>query len=245
MASSQDIVSVPQMFDHISPSYDALNRVLSCGLDLYWRWRLSSFVPKKHSLYLLDGATGTGDQLISVMKNCKNIVQAAGIDLSSKMLALAEEKTRKKSYGHKLLFKQASLLDLPFPDNTFDCVTLSFGIRNVGDVRGALKEIRRVLKKEGVVLILEFSLPSHVWLKKAHLFYLSQILPRVGGFFSKNPGAYDYLHRTILSFPYGEQFCAYLKESGFQNVKARPLTAGIVTLYQGSVMYGPTGEKWG
>lgn len=233
MASSQEIVSVPQMFDSISSSYDTVNRILSCGLDLYWRWRLSSFVPKKHSLYLLDGATGTGDQLISVMKNCKNIHQAAGIDLSPQMLKLAYEKTRKKSYGHRLLFKEASLLDLPFPDNTFDCVTLSFGIQNVGDVGRALREIQRVLKDGGTVLILEFSLPSYLWLRKMHLFYLSQILPRVGGFFSKNEGAYDYLHRTILSFPYGEGFCAYLKENGFQEVKARPLTAGIVTLYQG------------
>ncbi len=223
----------PDMFDEISPSYDRLNHILSLGIDFYWRKKVVDFLPKKEGLYLLDAATGTGDQLITILENSPHIKQAVGIDPAKKMLALSLQKTEKKSYRNKIQFKEASLLALPFPDASFDVVTLSFGIRNIPDPLPALIEAYRVLKEGGRLLILEFSLPDNPLLKKGHLFYLRHILPSLAKLLTKNKRAYTYLGETIEDFPSGENFCHLLREASFTRVQRTPLTAGIVTLYQG------------
>lgn len=223
-----------KMFDTISSTYDKTNTILSLGIHHLWRKKLAKALPKKEKIRLLDCATGTCDQIISLMDKDARIQRAVGIDLACEMLSIGKNKLRLKPYTNQVELKEASMTSIPYPENSFDCATLSFGIRNVDDVSSVLKEIHRVLSDEGRVLILEFSLPSSFLLRKLHLFYLRRILPKVGGWISKNTEAYRYLNETIESFPYGENFCALLKEAGFKNVKQTPLSGGIATLYEGN-----------
>lgn len=233
MLKEQIKTEIWKMFNHISPTYDRINRILSLGIDKYWRKKVARFLPKKEKIRLLDCATGTGDQLFSIMKRSKKISQAVGVDLASEMLRIGKKKLKEKPYAQGVSLKQASVTELPFVDESFDCVTISFGIRNVADAEKGLKEIFRVLSPGGRILVLEFSLPKHPKLKAAHLFYLRHMLPKIGGWISKNKEAYKYLNETIETFPYGDNFCDLLVGAGFKNVQAHPLTFGVVTLYQG------------
>jgi demethylmenaquinone methyltransferase/2-methoxy-6-polyprenyl-1,4-benzoquinol methylase len=149
------------------------------------------------------------------------------------MLRIGKKKLKQKPYARDVLLRQACATDLPFADGSFDCATISFGIRNVDNIGKCLSEIYRVLVPGGRILVLEFSLPSHPKLKAAHLFYLRRFIPKIGGWLSKDKQAYKYLNETIETFPHGENFCALLKEAGYKNVQAHPLTFGVVTLYQG------------
>lgn len=222
-----------KMFDEISPTYDVVNRVMTFGCDQLWRKRMCSFLPPQKNLRILDCATGTGDQIIALFEKSLEISSVVGIDLAEAMMAIGKQKIEKKSYRDKVAFQVASALETPFSDNHFDCVTISFGIRNVTDVMGAFKEFRRVLKPTGRVLILEGTIPHQKWLKAAHLFYLRKFLPHIGGIISKNKEAYRYLNKTIETFPQGERFCALMRAAGFVKVKANPVLGGIVTVYQG------------
>lgn len=215
-----------KMFNRISPSYDKINRILSFGLDLSWRKQLVHYLPKKKDIYLLDVATGTGDQIIPFLK-MSNIRKITGIDLAKKMLDFAQKKIR----SPKVDFIHADATQLPFQDETFDCITFSFGIRNVSDFKKAITELYRVLKPQGKLLILEFSLPKNRFIRSFHLFYLRNILPTIGGFFSKEKKAYQYLNQTIESFPFGKAFCKCLKDEGFQKTTFVPFTLGSVSLY--------------
>lgn len=222
-----------KMFNKISPTYDRVNRILSLGIDRYWRKKVGSLLPKKEKIRLLDCATGTGDQIFSLMRKSGSIHQAIGIDLANEMLQIGKKKLQEKPYSHRVIFKQASILSLPFVNDSFDCATISFGIRNIPNVVDGLKEIYRVLSPVGRILVLEFSLPANPKLQRAHLYYLRHFLPKIGAFISKDNTAYTYLNETIETFPYGHKFCELLTEAGFKNTKAHPLTFGIVTLYQG------------
>ncbi len=226
-------MKVEKMFDTISPTYDRTNRILSLGLDQYWRRQVAKFLPKKKPLYLLDCATGTGDQLIALMEPTQTIGQAIGIDLATEMLRLGRQKIKEKPYKDKILLQEASVTALPFSPNTFDCATISFGIRNVDNVPLALTEMYRVLKPGGRIVVLEFSLPRSDILRTFHLFYLRKCLPYIGGWLSNNRDAYTYLNKTIEAFPSGQNFCGLLNNAGFISACAHPLTLGIVTLYVG------------
>jgi demethylmenaquinone methyltransferase / 2-methoxy-6-polyprenyl-1,4-benzoquinol methylase len=225
--------NVWMMFDAICESYDRVNRVLSLGIDQYWRRAVSRYLPSDRELSLLDLATGTGDQLFALMRKNSRIVKASGIDLSEKMLGIAEKKVKKQPFCDKVEFRHASATELPFSDASFDLATISFGIRNVDDIEKCFAEMHRTLKKGGRAAILEFSLPKNPLLKKFHLFYLRRVLPYVGGLFSRNKKAYLYLNKTIELFPYGEAFCSLMEKAGFSDVKAVPMTFGIATLYIG------------
>jgi demethylmenaquinone methyltransferase / 2-methoxy-6-polyprenyl-1,4-benzoquinol methylase len=222
---------VQTMFDQIAPKYDRVNRILSAGVDLYWRKKMASLLPKIEKIKLLDCATGTADQLISLLKHSPAIHQAVGIDIAEEMLAIG--RTKLKRYAHQATLKQASATAIPYLDNTFDVATMSFGIRNVDNVPGCLKEIHRVLSKGGRALILEFSMPQKKALQKPYLFYLNKCLPQIGKLISAHQEAYTYLARTIQAFPQGPAFCTLMKEAGFSHVKAHPLSLGIATIYQG------------
>lgn len=224
---------VKEMFDTISPTYDRLNRILSGGLDSRWRKRLCPFIPQGDDLTLLDIATGTGDQLISLFENLSHIKQAYGLDVSDGMLEIGRKKLSRKSYADKITFIEGSALALPFDDHSLDAATISFGIRNLPDCDQGLLEMYRVLKKEGRLLILEFSLPANPLVKSAYLFYLRKILPHIGGIVSKHKEAYTYLNQTIETFPYGKEFCRKIEKAGFSHVKAIPMTFGSVTIYVG------------
>ena len=217
-------------FDQIASKYDLINRILSGGIDLYWRRKVGSFLPKHEKIKLLDCATGTGDQLLTLLKN-PSIHQAVGIDIAQEMLAIGQQKL--KPYSHRAKLKMATATAIPYLDHTFDVVTMSFGIRNVDNVQGCLQEIYRVLAPKGRTLILEFSIPQQKHVKKGYLLYLNQLLPKIGKLISTHSEAYSYLSRTIQSFPHGQKFCNLMKAAGFQNVKAHPLSFGIVTIYPG------------
>jgi demethylmenaquinone methyltransferase/2-methoxy-6-polyprenyl-1,4-benzoquinol methylase len=222
-----------KMFNQISSTYDCINRVMTLGMDQLWRKRLCSFLPHQKEMKILDCATGTGDQIIALMEKNPEIVSVIGIDLAGAMIEIGKQKIKKKIYANKVEFQVASALAIPFPDNSFECVTISFGIRNVTDIMAAFKEFRRVLKPHGRVLILEGTIPRRKWLKSLHLFYLRHFLPRIGGAISKNFKAYRYLNQTIETFPQGERFCGLMRAAGFVTVQENLLFGGIVTAYQG------------
>lgn len=229
---TQDKASVPEMFNRISSQYDMANRVLSFGMDLRWRRSLAAHLPAGKNLALLDLATGTGDQIRALFEAGGSISQATGIDLSSGMLEIAKTKFARKPYGNKTVFREADALALPFHDSSFDVCTFAFGIRNVQVPLQALKEMYRVAAPQGRCLILEFSLPENLF-RKPYLFYLRHLLPRLGGWISKDREAYRYLNRTIEDFAYGEAFLHWMRESGWSRVSAIPLLFGSVTLYRG------------
>lgn len=222
-----------KMFDTISPTYDLVNRMMTFGMDQKWRKHLGSYLPERRSIKLLDCATGTADQILSLMDHSENIIDAIGIDLAETMLDIGRKKIAKSPHHDKIQLLTANVLDLPFEDNCFDCVSISFGIRNLTEPLLGLQEMYRVLKTGGRILILEGSLPENGLLKNLHLFYLRRCLPKIGAFLSRNKKAYIYLNETIETFPYGKAFCKLLEEAGFTHIHAHPLMGGIVTLYRG------------
>jgi demethylmenaquinone methyltransferase/2-methoxy-6-polyprenyl-1,4-benzoquinol methylase len=220
-----------EMFDQISPTYDRVNRLMTFGLDRYWRRKVGRFLPEREKMTILDCATGTGDQMLSLVKNHPAIEQAIGIDLAKEMLEIG----KKKAFllGQKVSFQEASALDLPFEHHCFDAVTISFGIRNVTDRMLCLHEMFRVLKPGGRAIILECSIPENRLLKALYLFYFRHLLPRLGGWISKKPAAYQYLNKTAELFPSGKVFCDLLDQAGFIKHKAHPMTFGTVSIYVG------------
>lgn len=223
---------VSEMFNSISSKYDRVNRILSFGIDRSWRRKMASLLPDKTPIKLLDLATGTCDQLLSMMAS-RPIEEAVGIDLAKEMLQVGVTKVTHSPFANRIRLEVASALDIPAEEASFSCATISFGIRNVEDPLKALKEMRRVLQPGGRALILEFSLPKSRVLRALHLFYLRHVLPLVGGLVSGNRAAYSYLNKTIESFPHGEDFLALMKEAGFDRVEAIPMTFGVATIYQG------------
>lgn len=230
MEKSESAIS--SMFNQISPTYDLLNRILSLGIDRRWRKRVAASLPKLENLKLLDVATGTCDQLMAIMETSPNI-HAIGVDIAEEMIKLGQEKLKKKYYSTRVQLQLASAAHLPFEAGTFDCVTISFGIRNMEQMDVCLKEIHRVLKKGGKLLILEFSIPQNRLIRFTSLFYLRSLLPKLGALISKNKKAYSYLNQSIENFPCGEEFCNLLSQAGFVHPKATPLTFGVASLYTG------------
>ncbi|MBF5058653.1 bifunctional demethylmenaquinone methyltransferase/2-methoxy-6-polyprenyl-1,4-benzoquinol methylase UbiE [Candidatus Neptunochlamydia vexilliferae] len=233
MAIEESRDEVWKMFDRISPRYDLVNRLLSFGIDHYWRRQLIRHLPQKKGLRLLDLATGTGDQLITIVKRAKQVETALGLDMSQEMVRLGQRKIIDKPYTHRITLAEGDATNIALEKGSVDCVTMSFGIRNVTSVEKCLEECFRVLTPSGKLMILELSLPKNRFIRGLHLFYLRRILPLVGGLVSREPKAYLYLNKTIETFPYGEAFCTKLKSAGFYRVKAYPMTFGAATLYIG------------
>jgi demethylmenaquinone methyltransferase/2-methoxy-6-polyprenyl-1,4-benzoquinol methylase len=221
------------MFDRIAPRYDLLNRLLSFRQDVAWRRRMARQVQATQGLVLLDIATGTADQIISLMERNPGITRAVGVDMSEGMLGFGREKIRKLNWSDRVVLKTGDAMRIPEPDGTFDVATMSFGIRNVLNVTEALREVHRVLKPGGRALILEFSTPGNRLFRPLYFFYLRHVLPVLGGILSGDRSAYRYLNRTIETFPSGRDFCAIMEAAGFERVQAIPLTFGIASIYQG------------
>ena len=220
-------------FDKIAPRYDMLNRLLSLRRDVAWRKRMATFLRKRSKVRLLDLATGTGDQILHFMDGGADIASAVGMDMSEQMLAVGREKMTKRGLQDKVELSRGDAVEAPADSDAFDVTSISFGIRNVIDVSRALGEMRRVLKPGGCALILEFSMPANSALRSVYTFYLRHILPLVGGLISGDMYAYRYLNKTIETFPYGDAFCELMREAGFENTSATPLTFGVASIYYG------------
>lgn len=221
-----------QMFDRIAHRYDLLNHLLSGNRDVAWRKRMAAQIPRRAGLKALDLATGTGDQLLALYDTGR-LTSGIGIDLAEKMLSVGREKIGSRGLGGKLTLQTGDAGAIPFPDASFDVVSITFGIRNVTDVPAALREMYRVLRPGGRTLILEFSLPANRIMRRLYLIYFRHVLPHLGALISGDSYAYRYLNQTVETFPYGESFRKLMEEAGFKSVQSLPLTFGIATIYQG------------
>ena len=221
------------MFNEISQHYDLLNRLLSFGIDKHWRRSLAKYLRLEQKMNVLDLATGTGDVLLALAKEWPELNEGIGLDMAENMLALAKTKIEKAGLAKKLTVKKGDANDIIFSENTFENVTIAFGIRNVADPLVVLKEMHRVLIPQGKAFVLEFSLPQNKLLRRLHLFYLRRIVPSIGGLISGKKEAYRYLNQTIEAFPYGEDFLDLMRQAGFKRAGSHPLLWGVATIYVG------------
>ena len=219
------------MFDRIAPKYDLLNHILSAGIDRHWRKKLINRLAKSHPQSILDIATGTGDIAIAAADLHPKKITA--IDISEKMLAVAAGKVKEKKLESIIELKRANSESLSYDDNSFDAITVAFGVRNFEHLQEGFKEMHRVLKPNGICLILEFSQPVHFPVKQLYRFYSAYILPRIGGVISKEKSAYQYLPESVKAFPQGNSFLELFSSAGFKNTTWQPLTFGIASLYEG------------
>ena len=221
---------VAQMFDSISQRYDFLNHVLSMNIDKGWRKKVVKIAAAEKPTHILDVATGTGDLAIALTR--ANPEKITGIDISNGMLEVGRKKVANKGLSSTITLQQADSENLPFDDNSFDIVTVAFGVRNFENLEKGLSEIKRVLKPGGKALVLEFSQPTGFPFKQVYKFYFKNILPTIGKAISKDSSAYTYLPESVNVFPHGKEFTEILKSVGFKNSKFRPVTFGVATIYE-------------
>jgi len=220
------------MFDTISKEYDGLNRVISFGIDVKWRKKVVAIVGKKNPDTILDIATGTGDLAINLAKT--NASKIVGFDISPGMLEIGKKKITQKNLNNKIEMVLGDSEKMPFDDNSFDAITVAFGVRNFENLEQGLSEILRVLKPKGTFVILETSVPAKTPYKQGYTFYTKRILPLIGKLFSRDKVAYSYLCESASVFPYGEALNNILRKIGFINAEALPQTFGVATIYTAS-----------
>ncbi len=223
---------VEAMFDSIAGKYDLLNHVLSGGIDYQWRKRVINILKEHQPKTILDVATGTGDLAIAEIR--LNPEKITGVDISAGMLDVGRKKIAEKKLSHKIEMIQADSAALPFADESFDAVTVAFGVRNFENLDNGLKEMYRVLRTGGVMIILEFSQPQQFPVKQLYRLYSRKIMPSIGQLLSKQKAAYEYLPESVEAFPYGKKMVDILMMQGFKNTKCTPLTFGIASIYVGT-----------
>ena len=228
-----DIVCYPIVIyfytTNYSKNYDGLNRVISFGIDVKWRKKVVAILKKEHPESILDIATGTGDLAIALVKTgAKKII---GLDISPGMLAVGQEKVTSKKMDKTIEMVVGDSEELSFGDDTFDAVTVSFGVRNFETLETGLAEILRVLKPKGTLVVLETSVPTKTPYRQGYAFYTKNILPLIGKIFSKDDSAYGYLSESASVFPHGETFNNILREIGFIEVTNKPQTFGVASIY--------------
>jgi demethylmenaquinone methyltransferase/2-methoxy-6-polyprenyl-1,4-benzoquinol methylase len=217
------------MFDTISSDYDGLNRVISLGIDVKWRKKVVALVANENPENILDIATGTGD--LAILMTTTSAKKIIGLDLSSGMLEVGKQKILEKKLSQKIEMVLGDSEKIPYDDNHFDAITVSFGIRNFETLEKGLAEIYRVLKPKGILVILETSVPTKFPFKQGYAFYTKIILPLIGKVFSKDDNAYGYLSESAANFPYGEKLNNILRKVSFIDCKAMPQTFGVATIY--------------
>ena len=221
---------IAAMFDRISPKYDRLNHLLSLNIDKVWRRKTAKALAKQHPTSILDLATGTADLAIAIAKHNPQ-AHIIGMDISEKMLDIGKEKVKKLGFENQIDLRLGDAASLPFDDNSFDAVTVAFGVRNFENRDKGLSEIQRVLKPNGQAFILEFSMPEKFPMKQLYRFYFKHILPTIGRHVSKDPSAYTYLPQSVEAFPKPDDFLRILGDNGLKNGSARRFSFGIATLY--------------
>lgn len=222
---------VATMFDAIAPRYDFLNRILSMGIDQGWRRRVIRMLMEGKPERVLDVATGTGD--LAIASANAGAQEVIGVDIAEEMLAVGRRKLPAKKLTDKVTLQYGDAENLPFEDDSFDGATVAFGVRNFENLDAGLKEMERVLKPGGKLIVLEFSQPSAFPIKQGYSFYSRHILPRIGGWLSGDSGAYRYLPDSIAVFPHGEDFLARMRTAGYTDVAQQRLTFGIASIYTG------------
>lgn len=223
---------VAQMFDNISGNYDNLNRVISFGIDTKWRKKVLKIVSDSKPKVILDIATGTGD--LAILMTRTNAEKIIGLDISAGMLEVGKKKVEEKKLSNVIDLVLGDSENIPFEDNYFDAITVGFGVRNFEHLEKGFAEILRVLKPNGVFVILETSVPDKTPYKQGYKFYSKNILPLIGKLFSKDNSAYGYLSESAAAFPYGEALNNILRKTGFIDVVAMPQTFGVATIYSAS-----------
>ncbi len=231
-SSNRNQGDVTAMFDNIAHSYDFLNHLLSFGIDRYWRRKAVRIIGRAYvSPEILDVAAGTGDLSLAAMKISPRHI--TGIDVSSKMLELGRKKILRKGLDGIIDLREGDSENIFFPDGTFDVAMVAFGVRNFNDPLKGLKEMKRVVREGGMVLVLEFSRPVRFPVRQLYNFYFLHILPFIGKVFSGDGGAYRYLPESVLQFPDNDSFMSLMSDAGLESVRQKRLTFGIASIYTG------------
>lgn len=221
---------IEKLFDKIAPDYDKLNHILSLNIDKGWRSKaVREIIDKDTPLNILDVACGTGDFIIEIAKKAAAGSKMTGIDLSEGMMSIGREKLA--AAGIEATLEQGDCEALKYSEGTFDRISVGFGVRNFENLPTGLKEMHRVLKPGGKLVILELSVPSNAFIRWCYKLYFLKILPVIGGLISGERGAYEYLPASVLHFPAPDKFQAMLREAGFAEVKHKALTLGICRMY--------------
>ncbi|HTO03593.1 MAG TPA: bifunctional demethylmenaquinone methyltransferase/2-methoxy-6-polyprenyl-1,4-benzoquinol methylase UbiE [Opitutus sp.] len=227
-----DSAEVNSMFGRIARRYDVANRLLSGGIDIWWRYRLVRAVRRANPQRILDLATGSGDVAFALSRRVPSAQRIVGMDFCQPMLDEAVKKQAARApAGQNISFQQGDGLSLPLPDESFDAVTISFGLRNMADRHRSLTEMRRILRPGGRLFVLEFSQP-HAWFKPIYFFYLRRMLPAFAGLITGDRAAYAYLNETIEQFPGRAALAQEIRMAGFAGVTASPMSACIVALHE-------------
>jgi len=220
-----DPEKVKEMFDSIAPDYDKLNHILTMGIDRLWRKKLVRMIRPLHNKYILDIATGTGDLAFVMLKEKPAHIQ--GLDFSEKMVGLCNKKILRKKAEDIFSCIEADVMQMPFNNNTFDVASISFGIRNFGNISQALTEINRVIKPGGKFVVIEFFRSRLVEKNRFYRFYMKGVLPTTGKIISGHPWAYKYLFSSVEHFLSEAEYAQMLQNHGFDNVKTKKLMGGM------------------
>ncbi len=234
MGTVEKSVYVRNMFSSIAPKYDLLNCLLSAGRDRHWRRAAVSEFPLEKGGSFLDVATGTGDVALSIVESARNSdVKVIGVDFSEKMLDMGREKVKKRELESRIDLRQGDATALSFEDNLFQGAITAFGLRNFSDLKTGLKEMLRVVRPGGKVVILEFTNPENPVFRWIYYSYFRYILPFIGGLISGNRAAYQYLPDSVLDFPSSKSLKIFMEECGMVKVRYRFLTFGVTALHVG------------
>lgn len=223
---------VRSMFDSIAPAYDFMNRMMTFGIDKLWRRKAVNMLRRERPEHILDVATGTGDLALLLHRRLRP-GRVTGIDLSDGMLEVARRKAEREEVAESVRFLNADCLDLPFPGEVFDCITVAYGVRNFEHLEKGYREMYRVLRRGGTLCVIELSTPTSPLVKPLYRFYTRAIIPAVGRLVSKDVRAYSYLPESIAAVPQGRDMTALMEAAGFRDCRFRPLTFGTCTIYTG------------
>ena len=238
---SKDSTRISGMFDAIAERYDFLNHLLSAGLDKRWRKAAIDVLRLTGRETVLDLCTGTADLALAAMSGSRGARRVVGVDFSAAMLQIGHAKIRDVGRVPAIDLVRGDATRIPLGDATVDAATIGFGIRNVEQPMMACRELARVVRVGGTLVILEFSLPRSPALRGFYLWYFRKILPLIGRVISKHPSAYNYLPASVEAFPSPEQFSQQLRDAGFGTVRAVPLTFGVVYMFV--AVNGPHGDR--
>jgi len=230
----RDPEKVERMFSAIAARYDLLNHLLSLGLDIGWRKRVAKETGRISCQRILDVCTGTGDTAIQLSKYWKGSVCIEGLDFSRELLEIGKRKVKKGRLEDKITFSEGNAEHLPFQDGRFDAVTITFGLRNISDRMKALREFYRVTRPGGRFICLEFSQPKTPFFAKSYSLYLMKFVPIVSRILGSDPGAYQYLGKTIKEFPSPAELIDLISRAGWKEVSYQKLAGGIVAIHRGT-----------